>query len=97
MWEAKNMTIQYIPIIVSLDVWCLGFVTGILQVRNFNTVPTPAYTVPISGMGTYHIILVTVSSERHLNELYQSNSFWPIYDPQAFSVFYLRQYSDEFI
>ena len=31
----------------------VGFITGILQVGNLNTIPISIYTVPISGMGTY--------------------------------------------
>jgi hypothetical protein len=41
----------------------LGFVTGILWVRIFHTVPVPANTIPVTGTGTYHTCICTVSHE----------------------------------
>jgi hypothetical protein len=43
----------------------LGFVTGIPRVRISHTVPVPANTVPVTGMGTYHTIICAVSDETH--------------------------------
>ena len=41
----------------------VAFGTGIPQVGIFNTVPVPVYTVPVSGMGPYRTVLVTVLYE----------------------------------
>ena len=38
---------------------------GILWVRISPTVPVPAITIPITGMGTYHTIIHMVSDETH--------------------------------
>ena len=44
----------------------LGFGMGIPQVRNFNTAPAHAYTIPFSGTGTYRTILVMGHSRCHV-------------------------------
>jgi hypothetical protein len=52
----------------TLPIWeplSIGFVTGIPRVGNFNTVPAPVYTVPVSGTGTYRTRSATVSYETH--------------------------------
>jgi hypothetical protein len=41
----------------------VGFGTGIPRVGNFNTVPVPVYTVPVSGTGTYRTVSAAVSYE----------------------------------
>jgi hypothetical protein len=43
----------------------LGFDMGIPRVGNFDTVPVPADTIPVSGMGTYCTISAAVSYETH--------------------------------
>ena len=43
----------------------IGFFTGILWVRISHTIPVPANTVPITGMGTYHTVIHAVSDETH--------------------------------
>ena len=50
---------KLIPIWIHL----LGFFMGILQVRISHTVPIPANTIPITGMGTYHTVIHVVSDE----------------------------------
>jgi hypothetical protein len=41
----------------------LGLVTGIPRVGISHTVPVPANTVPVTGTGTYHTVICTVSDE----------------------------------
>ena len=52
-----------VTLAVTINSWNkppVGFRTGIPRVRFSHTVPTPAETVPMAGVGTYRPVKITV-------------------------------------
>ena len=46
---------------LQVGLWYLGFRTGNTVSQNLSTVPVPAHTVPVPGMGIHRPVDMTVS------------------------------------